>query len=72
MAIPPAFIEQISEQLGKSQIARDQEHARIVIEKPFGHDLESAQKLNKIICNLFMNIKFIASIITWEKILFKI
>jgi glucose-6-phosphate 1-dehydrogenase len=53
MAIPPAFIEQISEQLGNSQIAKDQEHARIVIEKPFGHDLQSAQKLNKIICDLF-------------------
>jgi glucose-6-phosphate 1-dehydrogenase len=53
MAIPPAFIEPISGQLGQSQIAQDQEHARIVIEKPFGHDLESAQKLNKIICNLF-------------------
>jgi len=53
MAIPPAFIGDISEQLGKSQIAQDPEHSRIVIEKPFGHDLESARDLNKIICNLF-------------------
>jgi glucose-6-phosphate 1-dehydrogenase len=53
MAIPPAFIEQISEQLGNSKIAKDPDHARIVIEKPFGHDLESAKKLNKIICDLF-------------------
>ena len=53
MAIPPIFIGPISEQLGKSQIARDQEHSRIVIEKPFGHDLDSAQKLNIIICSLF-------------------
>jgi len=53
MAIPPAFIEKISEFLGKSQIANDQQRARIVIEKPFGHDLESAQKLNEIICSLF-------------------
>jgi glucose-6-phosphate 1-dehydrogenase len=53
MAIPPVFIGQISEQLGNSKIAKDPEHARIVIEKPFGHDLESAKNLNKIICDLF-------------------
>ncbi len=53
MAIPPRFIETIAEQLGNSGIASDKEHARIVVEKPFGHDLESAKKLNKIICNIF-------------------
>ncbi len=53
MAIPPKFIEPIAEQLGKSNIAGDKEHARIVVEKPFGHDLESARNLNRIICSIF-------------------
>lgn len=53
MAIPPKFIESIAEHLGKSKIACDKEYARIVVEKPFGHDLESARDLNKIICSLF-------------------
>ena len=53
MAIPPSFIEAIAEQLGKSGIASDKEYDRIVVEKPFGHDLESAKKLNGIICNIF-------------------
>ncbi|MCL5030184.1 MAG: glucose-6-phosphate dehydrogenase [Bacteroidetes bacterium] len=53
MAIPPAFIEPIAEQLGKSEIAEDKDHARIVVEKPFGHDLNSAKNLNKILCNIF-------------------
>ncbi len=53
MAIPPKFIEAIAEQLGKSNIACDKEHARIVVEKPFGHDLNSARSLNRIICSIF-------------------
>ena len=53
MAIPPAFIEPIADQLGKSDLAEDKDHARIVVEKPFGHDLSSAKNLNKILCNIF-------------------
>ncbi len=53
MAIPPRFIEDIAEQLGKSRLAKDKERARIVVEKPFGHDLDSARNLNRIICNIF-------------------
>ncbi|MHB1685882.1 MAG: glucose-6-phosphate dehydrogenase [Ignavibacteriaceae bacterium] len=53
LAIPPSFIEAIIENLSSSHIAQDDLFDRIVIEKPFGHDLESARELNKIISNIF-------------------
>jgi glucose-6-phosphate 1-dehydrogenase len=43
LAIPPALFETVVEQLAKSGCAQN---ARVIIEKPFGHDLASAQKLN--------------------------
>lgn len=52
-AIPPSFIKVIAEQLGKSKIAKDKERSRIVIEKPFGRDLESAKNLNNILTGIF-------------------
>ncbi len=53
MAIPPSFIETIAEQLGNSKIASNKSKARLVVEKPFGHDLESAKELNKNLCGIF-------------------
>jgi glucose-6-phosphate 1-dehydrogenase len=50
LAIPPVLFGEVIEQLEKSGSA---EGARVVVEKPFGHDLESAQKLNKIIHTVF-------------------
>lgn len=52
-AVNPSFIKIIAEQLGKSKIAKDKECSRIVVEKPFGHDLESAKKLNNILTGIF-------------------
>jgi glucose-6-phosphate 1-dehydrogenase len=52
-AVPPSFIKLIAEQMGKSKIAKDKERTRIVIEKPFGHDLESAGNLNNILTGIF-------------------
>ena len=48
MATAPTFFGEIVQQLGeKGLVAHDREYSRrIVIEKPFGHDLESAQSLN--------------------------
>lgn len=43
LAIPPALFETVVEQLGCSGCGRN---ARVVVEKPFGHDLASAQELN--------------------------
>jgi glucose-6-phosphate 1-dehydrogenase len=54
LATPPSFYEQIVRLLGEKQLVRRQElydtstdgWTRIVIEKPFGHDLASARHLN--------------------------
>lgn len=50
LAIPPALFETVVEQLAKSNCARG---ARIIVEKPFGHDLASAQALNKVLLGVF-------------------
>jgi len=44
LAIPPLLFEGLIKQLAKSGCA---EGARVVIEKPFGHDLASAKHLNR-------------------------
>jgi glucose-6-phosphate 1-dehydrogenase len=43
LEIPPALFATVVEGLGKAGLT---ENAHVVIEKPFGHDLESARKLN--------------------------
>lgn len=43
LAIPPAFFASIIKELGSSGLA---EHARVIVEKPFGRDLASAKELN--------------------------
>ena len=55
-ATPPQFYATIVENLGKEHFnhpANEDSWTRIIIEKPFGHDLESAQKLNKKISRHF-------------------
>jgi glucose-6-phosphate 1-dehydrogenase len=49
-ATPPAAYPQIVARLAESHMHRD---ARIVIEKPFGHDLVSAQELNQAVHQVF-------------------
>ena len=44
LAIPPVLFGMVVEQLGASGCAKD---ARVVVEKPFGTDLPSAQALNR-------------------------
>ena len=48
LAVAPAFFSEIVQQLGRTGLARQQEGhwSRVIIEKPFGHDLDSARKLN--------------------------
>jgi len=53
MAVPPQFIETISTKIGKAGIAKNKLQSRLVVEKPFGHDLESAKKLNKKLGSIF-------------------
>lgn len=53
LAVPPKFIGVIAEQLGAAGFADDRLHNRIVVEKPFGTDLESAKKLNAKLLEIF-------------------
>ena len=50
LAIPPVLFGQVVEQLGKSGCAKG---ARVIVEKPFGTDLASAQQLNRILFSTF-------------------
>ncbi len=50
LAIPPDMFGVVVEQLGKSGCA---ENGRVIVEKPFGRDLASAQELNKILLSTF-------------------
>ena len=50
LAIPPALFATVVEQLVKADCAQG---ARVIIEKPFGHDLLSAQELNQTLLGTF-------------------
>src|SRR5467141_1546858 len=50
LAIPPTMFEPVLEQLEHCDCTTA---ARIIIEKPFGHDLPSAQHLNRVILRKF-------------------
>jgi glucose-6-phosphate 1-dehydrogenase len=50
LAIPPLLFGTVVEQLTKSGCTKG---ARVIIEKPFGNDLESARELNKILLGCF-------------------
>jgi glucose-6-phosphate 1-dehydrogenase len=50
LAIPPVLFGLVVEQLAKADCAN---HARVIIEKPFGRDLTSAQDLNRILLSTF-------------------
>jgi len=51
LAIPPALFATVVEQLGKAGCVA--EGARVIVEKPFGTDLVSAQRLNAILLGAF-------------------
>ena len=50
LAIPPSLFEMVIHQLGESGCAKG---ARVVLEKPFGHDLGTAQMLNSVVHSSF-------------------
>ncbi|MGH9679848.1 MAG: glucose-6-phosphate dehydrogenase, partial [Candidatus Acidiferrales bacterium] len=50
LAIPPSLFGTVIEGLGDSKLA---ENARVIVEKPFGRDLASAQELNRIAHSVF-------------------
>ena len=45
LAIPPSLFETVIKGLGAADLA---EHARVIVEKPFGRDLASARELNRV------------------------
>ncbi|MBS1869981.1 MAG: glucose-6-phosphate dehydrogenase [Actinobacteria bacterium] len=51
LAIPPSLFGTVVEQLGRSGCAA--KGARVVVEKPFGRDLASAQELNRTLRSVF-------------------
>jgi glucose-6-phosphate 1-dehydrogenase len=50
LAIPPALFEVVVEHLGQADCT---EGARVIVEKPFGHDGASARELNQILLGAF-------------------
>ncbi|WP_248581962.1 glucose-6-phosphate dehydrogenase [Nocardioides sp. InS609-2] len=55
LAIPPGFFGSVVGQLQEHGLAQSPEDAwrRVVVEKPFGHDLESARELNDTLNGVF-------------------
>jgi glucose-6-phosphate 1-dehydrogenase len=51
LAVPPAAIEAIVVAMGKHRTSEG--WTRLIVEKPFGHDLESARHLNEVIRTYF-------------------
>ena len=49
LAIPPSMFETVVKHLA----ANCSQNARVIVEKPFGHDLASAQELNRILLSEF-------------------
>jgi glucose-6-phosphate 1-dehydrogenase len=50
LAIPPALFGTVIRGLGAAHLA---DHARVVVEKPFGRDLASARELNRVARSVF-------------------
>jgi glucose-6-phosphate 1-dehydrogenase len=57
LAVPPDFFATIAETLGAKGMVSDPEaggpYTRVIVEKPFGHDLESARELNRVAVSTF-------------------
>ena len=50
LAIPPVLFETVIKGIGAAGLA---DQARVIVEKPFGHDLASARELNRIALSVF-------------------
>ncbi len=55
LSVPPRSFQPVCRQLDRSGLSRQDSHRwrRVVIEKPFGHDLASARELNRIVESVF-------------------
>lgn len=53
LAVAPQLFPLIAKNISKNKLCDDISKTRIVIEKPFGHDLESARSLNTLLQGIF-------------------
>jgi len=53
LATPPGLVETITNQLGKAKLAKNKTRSRMVVEKPFGSDYDSAHTLNEKLLDVF-------------------
>lgn len=53
LATPPAMVEVIPCMLAGAGLTQDRTHARVVVEKPIGHDVESARELTRLLTQSF-------------------
>ena len=53
LAVAPQLVPDIAGKLGPLNICADTKCTRIVVEKPFGHDLKSAQEINHLLSTMF-------------------
>jgi glucose-6-phosphate 1-dehydrogenase len=53
LAVAPQLVPDIATKLAKVELCGDKKCTRIVVEKPFGHDLQSAHELNTLLTSLF-------------------
>jgi glucose-6-phosphate 1-dehydrogenase len=55
LACPPRYFEEVARQLGAAGLVRNEKGCcrRLVVEKPFGRDLESARELNRHLLEVF-------------------
>ncbi len=49
LAVSPTFYAEAVQQLGAAGMVKDPRQSKVVIEKPFGHDLSTAQELNRVV-----------------------
>ncbi|TSC75541.1 MAG: glucose-6-phosphate 1-dehydrogenase [Parcubacteria group bacterium Gr01-1014_30] len=61
LAVPPNYYEAIFQNLAKSGLTKpcspEEGWTRVLVEKPFGEDLEKAKKLDKLLDNLFKEVQ---------------
>jgi glucose-6-phosphate 1-dehydrogenase len=53
LAVPPTFFPIIVDNLSNKHLCKERKNAKIIVEKPFGHDAKSAHILNKKLLNAF-------------------
>ncbi len=53
LSVAPQLAPGIASKLYEHKICDDARHTRIVFEKPFGHDLQSARELNQLLAGMF-------------------